>query len=1179
MNKLRKISVIGISLVTVISLSGISPAFATTASDIQAQINALLATIQSLQAQLSATTGTTAATTYTFTRDLTVGSKGDDVKALQQFLNSSGYAVATTGAGSPGNETTTFGQLTRAALAKYQAAKGITPSVGYFGPKTRAFVGSVAVTPGTTTPGVTTPITTVPAGTDLVVSLAFDTPPTLTLGTGTAFNKALKVNLTAGSKAVNITGITLQKTGFVGNTSLNGVDIVDASGVRHGNVVTSINADNTISLTFGTTPITVPAGTSTWLMVRFNIVSGTLSGGSTVGFAINSVSAITADTTNISGTFPITGNTMTLVTGSSALASTTVGVLITTGSSTINVDPSSEQEITRFRISETSSNEGVNLYSLTIYNYGNAGATSYKDVQITDQTGAVLATAQPNGQYVTFNLTTPYFIDKGLSKDFAIKAKIIAGTTQTIRLTVYNDYDIDLRGSATLVSVIPGVGGTYDSSFPIGKGANTQTIGSGTATLVRTADSPSNAITPGSQNVVLAKYSFKPSGENMELRQVAFYIATSTTAANHALSGTVYVKVNGAIVYSIGASSLSALAANTVTLSSYPIVTAGADSYITVETNIPSTATSVDNYQVKAFDVTNVKRIITGDLVDPGTSAVDGIALAVKSGSLTVTTLSNPAANSVVVGTNNYVLAQIQLNSTAGGEDIDVTKIVVTDTIATSTTDFSLVNNLQMYNGNPAAGGTLLSTTASTASFGVGTAVAGASTDTLTFNFSTPILVTRATPLTLYLVGNMAATSTVKGNATLTNKHTFKVASLDSSMTAYGATTGNSLAITTDITYVGSGQGQTVVAGGNLVASLVSGSGASPSTNQIATVGTTGATWFAFKLTSQYELQKITSLTLTASSSGTTQLATSTLTNIALYQDTNATPIMTRGQFDSCNAVSGAGGECIVRFPSAGATSDNILPAAVPTTGTTIYVKANIGAGGVADLGDSFRFSVTSTAAITIKGATSGSTSGSVAGTPGASGYTFVAPQSVSIEAVSPTTAASLGTSAGQIVGVFKVTNSGTAPIYLSSTTMTFANSGSATTTTQFRIYASAVGGGQSDISGWGNGTGNGAGYITATTTNGTSASISFATSSISAAELKIDGGSYRYLTIKTTAVSANNDTYQFSVSALGSILYSVNESDLGYSGQPSAHSTLTGSIYDLYVNGLPTLATVTTKT
>ena len=65
---------------------------------------------------------------------------GADVKALQQWLNANGYRVAESGPGSPGNETSRFGNATRSALIKFQKANGITPAAGYFGPKTRAAV-------------------------------------------------------------------------------------------------------------------------------------------------------------------------------------------------------------------------------------------------------------------------------------------------------------------------------------------------------------------------------------------------------------------------------------------------------------------------------------------------------------------------------------------------------------------------------------------------------------------------------------------------------------------------------------------------------------------------------------------------------------------------------------------------------------------------------------------------------------------------------------------------------------------------------------------------------------------------------------------------------------------------------------------------------------------------------
>ena len=84
-----------------------------------------------------------------FTKDLRLGSKDNQVKILQQFLNQNGYKLANTSWGSPGNETDFFGSLTFLALAKFQEANkdkavGIINEKGYLGPITRQFINSSA---------------------------------------------------------------------------------------------------------------------------------------------------------------------------------------------------------------------------------------------------------------------------------------------------------------------------------------------------------------------------------------------------------------------------------------------------------------------------------------------------------------------------------------------------------------------------------------------------------------------------------------------------------------------------------------------------------------------------------------------------------------------------------------------------------------------------------------------------------------------------------------------------------------------------------------------------------------------------------------------------------------------------------------------------------------------------
>jgi len=97
-----------------------------------------------------ASTGSTVSTgALVLTRNLYKGISGEDVRKLQQFLNSHGFAVAAPGlvdstgspqAGSPGNETIYFGPATEAAVIRFQLAHAIQPSVGYVGPITRASI-------------------------------------------------------------------------------------------------------------------------------------------------------------------------------------------------------------------------------------------------------------------------------------------------------------------------------------------------------------------------------------------------------------------------------------------------------------------------------------------------------------------------------------------------------------------------------------------------------------------------------------------------------------------------------------------------------------------------------------------------------------------------------------------------------------------------------------------------------------------------------------------------------------------------------------------------------------------------------------------------------------------------------------------------------------------------------
>lgn len=156
-------------------LPGITFAQSTSAASLQAQIAALLAEVQALQSQLTTQGGTTgpaapvAATPstawcYTFTTNLTYGTTGAAVTALQTALQNDGESVTVTG---------TFDDQTAAAVTSFQekyasailAPYGLSNGTGYVGASTRAELNSLfgcGTQTSTTTSSSTLPIRVCP---------------------------------------------------------------------------------------------------------------------------------------------------------------------------------------------------------------------------------------------------------------------------------------------------------------------------------------------------------------------------------------------------------------------------------------------------------------------------------------------------------------------------------------------------------------------------------------------------------------------------------------------------------------------------------------------------------------------------------------------------------------------------------------------------------------------------------------------------------------------------------------------------------------------------------------------------------------------------------------------------------------------------------------------------------
>lgn len=245
---------VALALVAAVLVGGASVASANANCDmITVLANAGLISSSNLAvAQAAAGCGAAAPASYMFTRELTVGSTGADVTALQTKLGVSpatGY----------------FGPLTKAAVQAYQTANGI-PATGYVGPLTLAKLNYVApVVPVTPV----TPVTPVNPGLDGTAgelsSIKETTTGVETLVAEDSSEKVLGIELEAGADSdIAVTSLKLEFTKggsgvstrldryvdsvdiLQGSTVVGSADVDDFTKVTAGNYTKTISLSNTV---------------------------------------------------------------------------------------------------------------------------------------------------------------------------------------------------------------------------------------------------------------------------------------------------------------------------------------------------------------------------------------------------------------------------------------------------------------------------------------------------------------------------------------------------------------------------------------------------------------------------------------------------------------------------------------------------------------------------------------------------------------------------------------------------------------------------------------------------------------------------------------------------------------------------------------------------------------------
>jgi hypothetical protein len=271
------------------------------------------------------------------------------------------------------------------------------------------------------------------------ISLASDNPAAATYPLSTVAVPLLKVNVTAGSADASVSGFTVKRTGLGTNADFAKV-WVEVDGARKGSQ-RSVSSDNTASLTFGTSPVTISAGQTKTFVFYANL-------GTTSGVANSlQLSAITSGGT-ASG-LPVTGNLMQTASANAPTVlydDVTVASAVSIGDQDISVG--------KIKITNNMSGEDVAVKGITFKSIAPTSGTRVdtNDVinfELYKGTAKVAGPVQMSADsYVKFVLDSEVLIEKGGTKNetFTVKADVAEGPGRIIKLDIEYTSDVVVVG-------------------------------------------------------------------------------------------------------------------------------------------------------------------------------------------------------------------------------------------------------------------------------------------------------------------------------------------------------------------------------------------------------------------------------------------------------------------------------------------------------------------------------------------------------------------------------------------------------------------------------------------------------------------------------------------------------------------------------------------------------------
>ena len=670
---------------------------------------------QNSSAQAASSVYVSSGCSYTFTRDLTVGSSGSDVKKLQEFLNSdSSTLVAISGAGSKNQETNYFGPATKSAVAKFQnkyasevlAPYGLTSGTGYFGPSTRSKANQVcsAQTVSSTSQQqqVEIPVQQsqnynqnfVASGATLAVN------STQQPRNGIAVENAQRVPytnivLTAGSDDVLVEGIRVQLQGVTERDNFSGIAVITSSGAQIG-TDRGLRSDNSVVVGGR---FTVQRGTSATLIIVGNVADSTDSGASISGVGYLQVTEVLANKA-VTGNFPISGAQHTF---SDALTLGEVTVSGGSDSANGNVDIGDDNfEFAEYTVAlRSNGDEDAYLRSITFEQNGSASSDDLKDVSVRVDSRNSYKPAVNGDRYTVVFPGDGISIEEGDNVDISIEGTIISGYNRNIKFDIDDVSDIYIVGASRgygLPVTASGLitGRTFDVQAGEGDSSDADFI------------SKSDKNIRAENDQIIGAFELEVESEEIDIDDTTFTLTVENTT-NEGLFGFdgtsnefSQIEISDIKIVDFNTGKVFAEADDYETLSptSDSAVDAGPkelsiefNSLYTLpvgETNIVITAdldkefANATKFKISTWDWGNVEGVITGEDLKSKLGVLEDSKFgefSIDGDEVTISADSSIESREIVAGSNGVEFIVVEFDASQSKEDVEFEEVFVTVTL------------------------------------------------------------------------------------------------------------------------------------------------------------------------------------------------------------------------------------------------------------------------------------------------------------------------------------------------------------------------------------------------------------------------------------------------------------------------------------------------------------------